>query len=286
MVPTASLSMPGWSRVGFTRKNTPAKISPAARASSQSHRRRPRHSRPRAGRAVRARAIPQAARFPAGPERERSRSHLPKAGRASRGSAAAITAPDVRISSSAAWFSRFFMSSPSCFWVDLGQRTEISPEKNTYRSLAQRKGTANNYCFTIIPRPSYHKNYCLSIIFADGLRPPAPAAPNRPPAGIVRGRGGQWQVCFRKIPLAHRWRLWYNQLIKVKLQPRTNPQGVAAPWGFYLGLPSGVFAVKPLAYVVTDYTCRDSQQKVKYFSHAFHLLPIIGPELDGNQMIP
>ena len=120
MVPTVSLSTPGRSMAGFTRKNTPAKISPAARTSSQSHPHRPRHSRPRAGRAVRTRVIPQAARFPVPPERERARSHLPKAGRAASGSAAAIAAPDARASRSAACFSRFFMSSPSCFGLDWG----------------------------------------------------------------------------------------------------------------------------------------------------------------------
>lgn len=60
---------------------------------------------------------------------------------------------------------------------------------------------------------------------------------------------------------------------KIEYMPCTNPQGVAAPWGFILGLPSCVLTVKPLAYVVANYTCRDSQQKIEYFGHAFHLLP-------------
>ena len=73
---------------------------------------------------------------------------------------------------------------------------------------------------------------------------------------------------------------------KIEYMPCANPQGAATPRGFILGLPSWAVAVKPLAYVAANYTCRDSQQKIEYFGHALHLLPITGPELDGKSIIP
>ena len=66
------------SSVGFTSQNSPAKISPAARSSSQSYLHRPLHSSPRAGSAVSPSTAPQAAIFPPAPERDRSRSHSPR----------------------------------------------------------------------------------------------------------------------------------------------------------------------------------------------------------------
>lgn len=45
------------------------------------------------------------------------------------------------------------------------------------------------------------------------------------------------------------------------------PRELQLPGGFISGLLPLVLAVKPLAYVVADYTCRDRQQKIK--NHSF-----------------
>ena len=60
---------------------------------------------------------------------------------------------------------------------------------------------------------------------------------------------------------------------KIEYMPCTNPQGVAAPWGFILGLPSCVLTVKPLAYVVANYTRSHRHQEARHKLHARHPLP-------------
>ena len=66
------------SRVGLTRKYSPARICREASGSSQSHLHRPRRRSPRAGSALSSRTIAQAAAFPPEPDRDSARSHWPK----------------------------------------------------------------------------------------------------------------------------------------------------------------------------------------------------------------